>query len=216
LRTEPLTEAEKREVREIEGFLKALVERTSTTLLEMSSEAKALYDSFEEEIEKRIETEELGITEGYCGQLPNLVVRLACLYRISRMTPQEIRSYSSSVLTVEKQDVERAIAYTQRTWTWFEKVIEIMRKPQTKESTKGIFTRKGREIVVEILKEGPKRREDFLPETRKAGISDSLLDNVILPSLIRDKIINHDKPGWYSLATENSNNTRSNGGEKTD
>lgn len=126
LRTEPLTEDEKREAREIEAFLKALAVRTSVTMLEMTSEAKQVYDSFEEEIEERIANEELGIKEGYYGNLPNLVVRISCLVRISMMQPEEIRNYSKSVLTVEKQDVERAIEYVWKAWDWFEQVIEIM------------------------------------------------------------------------------------------
>jgi len=126
LRTKPLTEEEKKEAHGIEDFLKALVERTSVTMLEMTTEAKQVYDSFEEEIEKRIETEDLGIKDGYCGQLPNFVVRFSCLYRLSRMLPEEIRNYTNPVLTVEKQDVERAIDYVQKAWNWFEKVIDIM------------------------------------------------------------------------------------------
>ena len=126
LRTEPLTEEEKREAREIERFLKALAGKTSVTILKMTSEAKQLYDSFEEEIENLIETEGLGIKEGYYGNLPNLAVRLASLHRISRMTPEEIRTYSNPILTVEKQDVEKAIDYAWKVWDWFEKVIEIM------------------------------------------------------------------------------------------
>lgn len=210
LRTEPLSEEEEKEVEQIVTFLKALAERTSVTMLEMTNEAKQVYDSFEEEIEKRIETEDLGIKEGYCGQLPNLVVRLSCLYRISRMTPMEIRNYNSPVLTVEKQDVERAIDYADKAWTWFEKVVEIMLRPRGKRSTKGSVTRKGRRIVIEIVKKGPAKREYIIEATRKAGIDDSSVDNVILPSLIEDNIIKRDKPGWYSFVTDHTNNTHSN------
>jgi len=212
LRTKPLTEEEKREVEEIIAFLKALAERTSVIMLEMTSEAKQIYDSFEEKIEKRIETEDLGIKEGYCGQLPNLVVRLSCLYRLSRMMPEEIQS-SSPILTVEKVDVEKAVDYVGKTWVWFEKVIEILLTPRVKKSTKGSLTRKGREVVIEILKEGPKKREHILQVTREADISDSLVDNEILPSSIRDNIIKRDQFGWYSLIIEQTDNPHSTEGD---
>lgn len=211
LRTEPLTEEEKKEAREIEDYLDTLAKRISVTTLEMSNEAKAVYDSFEEEIETRIASEKLGVLEGYCGNLPNLLVRLSCLYRISRMTTEEIESYSKPVLIVEKQDVERAISYAWKAWTWFEKVVQIMRKPSTRESTRGNLTTKGREMVIQLLKEGPKKREHLLPHTRKAGIKDTLLDNVILPSLLKDNTIKRDKFAWYSLVTDSANRSQENG-----
>jgi len=213
LRTEPLTEEERKEVREIIAFLEALHRRTSVTILEMTGEAKQIYDSFEGKIEKRIAGEDLGIKEGYWGQLPNLVVRLSCLYRISRMRPEEIQNYSEPILTVEKQDVHRAIKYAEKAWKWFEKVIEIMHEPRVKSSTRVTQTNRGKSIVMEILKDGSKKREELLPTTRRAGISDSTVDNQILPSLIKDDLIKRDKSGWYSLIKERVNDTHSEGGE---
>jgi len=80
LRTNPLTEDEKKVAAEIMSFLKVLSDKQTVTFMEMTVEAKQIYDLFEEEIEKRIENENLGIKESYYGQLPNLVVRIACLY----------------------------------------------------------------------------------------------------------------------------------------
>jgi len=212
LRTEPLTEKEKEEAVEIEDFLRALAEKTTVTTLKMTPEAKQVYDSYEEQIETQIASGDLGIKESYCGQLPNLVVRLSCLYRISRLTPQEIRSYRCPVLTVEKHDVERAIDYASKAWTWFEKVLEIMRKPQQTENTKGSLTRKGRQIVIQRLKEGPAKREELRQLAAKADIDHSLLDNQILRLLIRENKIERFKPGWYRLITDHTDSTRNNGG----
>jgi hypothetical protein len=127
LRTQPLTESEKKEVEEIVDFLKALADRRTTTMLELSEGVQETYNSFEEKIENRIEREDMGIKEGYFGNLPNLVIRLSCLYRLNRMTSEEIRHYEQPILTVEKQDLERAIEYAWKAWAWFEKVIEIMK-----------------------------------------------------------------------------------------
>lgn len=212
LRTEPLTEKEKEEAVEIEDFLRASAEKTTVTTLKMTTEAKQVYDSYEEQIETQIASGDLSIKEGYCGQLPNLVVRLSCLYRIGRVAPQEIRSQTNPFLIVEKHDVERAIDYTSKAWTWFEKVIEIKRESRQAENTKGFLTRTGRQIVIERLKEGPAKREELRLLVAKAGIDHSLLDNQILPSLIRDKTIERFKPGWYRLVTDHTDSTRNNGG----
>lgn len=211
LRTEPLNQEEKKEVDAIEDFLKALASRTSVTVIEMTNEARQTYDSFEEEIEERIANEDLDIKEGYCGQLPNLAVRLSCLYKISRMTPAEIRNYSN-VLTVEKQDVDRAIEYSWKVWAWFEEVIEIMLKPQAKSTSEGNQTSLGRRLVLQKLKEGPSNRAALLEVMSKAGIGHSTLDNIILPSLINDNLIKRDSVrfGWYSPVTGISGNSKEN------
>ncbi|NHJ33757.1 MAG: hypothetical protein FK732_12935 [Asgard group archaeon] len=47
--------------------------------------------------------------------------------------------------------------------------------------------------------EGAKKREQLLTEVKKVGVSSSLLDNQVLPVLLKSSIINRDKHGWYSL-----------------
>ena len=47
LRTELLTKNEREEVDIIEEYLKALTEKQSTTIMQMSPEAKEAYDAFE-------------------------------------------------------------------------------------------------------------------------------------------------------------------------
>jgi DNA-binding transcriptional ArsR family regulator len=155
LRTTPLTEDEKAEALYIEDFLKAVAERSIVTMLEMTEEAKQSYDLFEKEMEDKIQNEKLGLKENYCGQLPNLVVRLSCLYRISRMTVEEIKAYSKPVLTVEREDVERTIGYALKAWDWFEKVIEIM---QSAKKAKQMLPIENAEIaILEFLSDGRER-----------------------------------------------------------
>jgi len=125
LRTKPLTEEERKKVKYIKEFLSALYNKDSLTLLAMKGEARKLYDEFEAKVENKIEEEDLGISEGYYGNLPNFVIRLACLYRIARMKPSEIKNYREPILLVEREDVERAIKYTEKAWKNFELVLKM-------------------------------------------------------------------------------------------
>lgn len=205
LRTEPLTEEEKKETHDVEDFLKALTQRTSVTMMEMTSEAKQVYDSFEEEIEKRIETEDLGIKERYCGQLPNLAIRLSCLYRFSRMRPEEIRKYSNPVLTVEKQDVEKAIDYATKTWAWFEKVIEIM---QTKPARKMRSRDRVKFAVIDFLKDEKERHFDEIQShihQMRVRCSQATLYNALGDLVGEDKIV-RTKFGFYKITSEGDEN----------
>lgn len=136
LRTTPLNPDEIKLKTEIEHYLKALHERKTPVYLEMTPEAKNLYDVYENIVEDKIQKGHLGVREGYMGQLPNLAVRLACLYRISRLSIQEIQDPDLDTLIVEKSDVEKAIDYAGRAWRWFEEVIEIMQTAQTLKLTK--------------------------------------------------------------------------------
>lgn len=202
LRTQPLTPAEKKEVEEIVDFLKAFAEKDAVTMLEMTGEAKQLYDSFEEEIEKEIENEDLGIKEGYCGQLPNLVARLSCLYRISRMTPEEIKSQQNSVLTVETQDVKRAIDYARKARAWFEQIITIM---QSGEATKLLPKEEAKVEIPEFLANGSEKHVYQLRDyvIKRTNVSPATFYNA-LKELIREGKIQKTKKGYYKLKMPNS------------
>lgn len=132
LRTDDLNEAEKRRIGEIKAFLYALSNVDEAISMEMTDDAKEVYNSFENSIDSKIAREKLDIKEGYCGQLPNLVVRLSCLFRISRLEIVDIGKLKATV-KVEKQDVERAIQYSDRAWKWFEQTVEIMQSSSKKE-----------------------------------------------------------------------------------
>lgn len=197
LRTEPLTEEERREVNEIEGFLRALAGKASVTVLEMSNEVKQLYDSFEEKIEERIESEDLGIKEGYCGQLPNLAVRLCCVYRIGRMTPEEIRNYRDPALTVKLQDVERAINYVWKAWDWFGEVVEII---QSAKPSKLREKERAKTAIIEYLSDGTEKHVVEMQKSviRRTGVSPATFYNA-LKELIREGKIRRSRKGVYKL-----------------
>ena len=131
LRTDDLNEVEKRIIGEIKAFLYALSNVDKAISMEMTDDAKEVYNSFESSIDSKIAREKLDLKEGYCGQLPNLVVRLSCLFRISRLEIAEIGKLKA-IVKVEKRDVETAIAYSHRAWKWFEKIVEIMQSSSNK------------------------------------------------------------------------------------
>jgi hypothetical protein len=60
-------------------------------------------------------------------------------------------------------------------------------------------TKIGMDLVLERLEKGPAKREELLVLIEKNGISSYLLDNKILPRLIKFKLIVKDSQGWYSL-----------------
>ncbi len=134
LRTQELTQEEKQDIQEIKDFLKQLSAKKTLTIMEMTAEAKLRYDSFEKEIESRIDSEELETKEGYYGQLPNLVVRISCIYRINRLSIAELNQ-DTPKLFVEKQDVERAMDYALKAYGWFEAVIDIMKENEKQKKT---------------------------------------------------------------------------------
>jgi hypothetical protein len=201
LRTEPLTKEERKEAKEIEDFLKALAKRTSVTILEMTTEAKKIYDSYEEQIEKQIAEEHLDIKESYCGQLPNLVIRLSCLYRLSRMTPLEIKNYSDAVLTVAKEDVERAINYAQKAWTWFEKIIEIMhtRSAEASDTENEIDS-----VILMILEDGEEHNVELILQSVKEMEVKACKATIYnrLKKLEKEGKVTHSKHGFFKLAKE--------------
>lgn len=199
LRTEPLTEEEQKEVKEIVAFLEALHEKTTRTMLEMTTEAKRVYDSFEEKIEKRIANENLGIKEGYWAQLPNLVVRLACLYRIGRTPLEKIRNYNRPTLTVESQDVRRAIGYARKAWGWFGKVIEMMQTTPTKTSLIDIV----KELILEILRDGAERTRKEILKYILARVKVSIPTIEIARKQLQDEgKICQPKFGFYKLTED--------------
>lgn len=206
LRTQPLSAEEIQEVNEIQDFLGALCEMNLVIIMEMTSEAKEAYDSFEEEIERQISEGHLGIREGYCGQLPNLVVRLSCLYRISRMTPGEIKSHQDSVLIVETKDVERAVDYARKAWAWFEQIIEIM---QSGEATKLLPKEKAKVAIPEFLVNGSEKHvyqiRDYV--IKRTCVSPATFYNA-LKELIRGGKIQKTKKGYYKLKMSDSKEHR--------
>jgi hypothetical protein len=201
LRGNPLDEEEKHIVQEILIFLRLLNDRKTISLIEMSSEAKQIYDHFEETTEDRILKEELGIKEGYCAQLPNIVVRLACIYRISRIPEKELQDCAVQTLFVEKQDVERAITYANKAWEWFAEVIDTM---QTTEKVKGQKLRdQVKNGILEFLEDGSEKNINQMVGHIQSYIkvAPATIYNAI-SELIRERRIEKVKQGFYRIQKE--------------
>jgi len=175
LRTEPLTEEEKKEAEELSKFLESLSEKKNDTFLVMSEEAKNLFQEFERKVEEKIEKENFGLKEGYCGNLPNFAIKFACLYRIARMPIEEIQSCEE--VKIEKQDLEKAIEYCKKLWKNFEKVLElrmrhnVRRKPAITESADI------ERVYLIIKEEGTISRSDLL---QKSGLKSDELDKIVI------------------------------------
>jgi len=107
---------------------------------------------------------------------------------------------------VEKIDLDRAIGYVRKAWTWFEKVIEIMLLPRGKSISKESQTDIGKRLVLQRLRESSASRAELLEVVSKAGIGHSMLDNLIIPSLLRDNLIKRDESvfGTYYLVEHKS------------
>lgn len=125
LRTTALKDGERVKIEQLKEVLHAIYDSTKNLTFNMNGEAKNTYDQYEAWVEDRIEKEHLGIKEGYLGNLPNFVVRIACLHLISRMTADEITTYGRPFLLVEKPDIDWAIAYSRKIWEGLERVIEM-------------------------------------------------------------------------------------------
>lgn len=110
--------------------LRSLLDRKDIVSLDFTIEAKIEYDNFEEAVEEKIENGSLGIKDGYYGNLPNFVIRVACIRRISRLTALEIAAYKAPELLVEVEDVDWAVDYVNRRTSDFNRVIEIMHEPK--------------------------------------------------------------------------------------
>jgi hypothetical protein len=219
LRTQELVETEKQSILEIKEFLKELFAKKTLTTMEMSNEAKQKYDLFEKEMENKIETEDLEIKEGYCGQLPNLVVRLSCIYRISRMSIEEVKNHWTPTLVVEKQDVERAILYAMKAWGWFEQVIEIMKASDKQK--KAVFPKTlAKEAIINFLKDGSEKNSNKIVECAiQAGGGKQATVYNALKELEEEAKIEKARQGYYRLklpktntAVDSQNNTQNSWG----
>ena len=107
-RNRGLSDEEKQLLAECKEYLKTLNESNPISLI-FSDDAKRMVDDYDKEIMERIDAENLGIREGYVGNLPNLLQRLSGLYCVNRHTIQEIRT--SIAIVIGKEDVEDARNY---------------------------------------------------------------------------------------------------------
>jgi len=121
-----LTKEEKANAQELLQYLDALKTCNLLYYLCLCEEANQLYSKFEEEIEIEIEKGNLGIKEGYYGGVPNFVIRIACLFRLNRMSVKDIEDLErehSPLLFVSERDMSLAIKFGRLIWMWFERMM---------------------------------------------------------------------------------------------
>jgi hypothetical protein len=196
LRTNDLNDVEKRRINEIKAFLYALSNVDEAISMEMTEDAKEVYNSFEGSIDSKIEKEKLDLKEGYCGQLPNLVARLSCLFRISRLEIADIGKLKTTV-KVEKQDVKRAMQYSNKAWSWFEQTLEMM---QSSSDKKLPAIEQAKQTILELLED---RKEHHYREIIRyvdecVGVKSANTYKAI-NSLVDEGKIVKTKPGYYRL-----------------
>jgi hypothetical protein len=197
LRIRPLTESERADSESLKDFVTALANKRHTTVMVMSEDVKQKYDSFEEEIEERLETEDLGIKEGYWGNLPNFAIRLSCIFRVSRMTAKEIKNHHQSTLSVESQDVERAIEYVWKIWSWFEEVVDIMQSSSTNTAKQRVDSKA---FIINLLRDKSLVKNSKIIEitTNAIGVSAATVYNARF-ELLREKVLCSSKYGFIKL-----------------
>jgi len=145
-----LTPEEEEWARELYKWILTVYNRSDIVFMNFDASAKKIYDEFEERIERDIETRDMGIYEGYYGNLPNFLVKLSCIFRLSRMTADEVAAYDRPILSVGVCDIKRAVAYVWRVWDWFNEVVKMMK---TTGISKPVLTEENKiEMVYEIIK----------------------------------------------------------------
>ena len=179
-----LTPEEERIAKLVYVWLDTVYRREIPVFMNFNAEAKSKYDEFEAKIEENIEKKELGIYEGYYGNLPNFLIKLSCIFRISRMTVDEISEYSRPVLEVEEEDFERAEKYVWQTWKWFEEVVKMMR---TTALSKPVLTEENKlEMVYSIISRyGRITRSELY---RKANLLASELEEILTTLISQGRI----------------------------
>lgn len=177
---------EEEKARELYKWIMAIYNREDIVFMNFDATAKKIYDEFEERIENDIEKKDLGIQEGYYGNLPNFVIKLSCIFRLSRMTADEIVAYDRPILTVNAQDVRRAIAYVWRAWDWFNEVVKMMK---TTGLSRPVLTEENKiEMVYEIIKKsgGVISRSDLY---RQAKLLSSELEEVLATLISQGRVV---------------------------
>lgn len=154
------------EFRELgDNWLKELYHMTDSIVVDLSGEAKKQYYEFESWIDQKILNEDLGIREGFYGNLPNSLLKLAALYRISRMSPAELQN-PKYLLPVEEEDVTRALTFLKKAEKWFNNVIRLMK---TSTQRKNVIVDEGDlEYIVSIIEKhgGEMKLQDLVAESQ--------------------------------------------------
>lgn len=114
-------------------WLKELFLATNVYIFDLDDEAKKFYHEFEHWVDNKILNENLGIKEGFYGNLPNALLKLAGVYHISTMEAHEFKN-PIPFIKVNKHDFERAALFLAECEKWFDQVITLMKiSPQRRQ-----------------------------------------------------------------------------------
>ncbi len=130
-----LTQRELDEADELMTWMRALSEMSVSApiLMTYNADARARFDEFEQRIEEKIMDGVHPLLEGYLGNIPNFVIKLSSLFRLSRLDVSYFQTDPTAIrpfLEIEQQDLVRAIDYADKVWQWFNRVVELMRRPR--------------------------------------------------------------------------------------
>jgi len=174
-RRRTLKSSEIEEAKQLEEWLKAL-DNSGVIILDFDSETWEAFHKFEKEVDDTIRRGELGLKEGYCANLPEFLLQLACIYRLSRMSKEELEK-PPHIVRVTMEDFRKAMAWLREATANFDKIIELMKK--------GMLGTKESEIEKEILrylriKGGKCKRTQLYRHMRaKFDIDAAKLDKVV-------------------------------------
>jgi len=121
-----LSQDEVEEAKSLEEWLKAL-NQSSVIMLDFNAEAWKFYQEFERKIDEKIRSENLGLKEGYFGNYPDFLLKLACIHRISRMSIEEFEN-PPPITVVGVSDLKWAFDFLRKVDSSFDKVLEIMKR----------------------------------------------------------------------------------------
>jgi len=102
----------------IKEWLRMLYKKSELTILKPNTEAIQIWNQYDKKVYDYIMTHDLGVSESFYGNLPNTALKIAGLYRISRLETitEELG------IEIEAQDVQKAITYVDKMWIWFKQL----------------------------------------------------------------------------------------------
>ena len=122
---------QKQELTEILDWFAALYDyspgkNTRLAILYFEKDAHDLLVEYDRSVSERIRASNSeSLKTGWLGNAPNVAERLAAIYRIARLTKADLGK-SMVDLQVNKQDIDRSLAFMKKAEVWFDKVVQEM------------------------------------------------------------------------------------------
>jgi hypothetical protein len=213
-----LMKAERDEWQEIVKWYRALADMDDSVplLTPFDNKAKKMYDDYEEEIEELIENGLHPATEGWIGNMPEQVLRIAGLYRLGRCDIgylQQTAKQRRPFLEIEEEDMKKAIALVAQARTWFDQTLHLMVRsvPHIRLALKDQPT----ELVIQAIQNHGVKSPNNKPEIMKANLTHALKNKLKAPEykpalqqLIDEGIVKEFVRGtatYYELQTDKLN-----------